>query len=62
MPADIVNLRHARKTKARAGQEKKAAANRLAFGRGKAEKALAKTERERAAKSIESHRRDPEKG
>ncbi len=33
--ADIVNLRKARKDKARADKEKKAAENRVAFGRTK---------------------------
>jgi hypothetical protein len=36
--AEIVNLRKARKDKARAGKEKKAAENRVAFGRTKDEK------------------------
>jgi hypothetical protein len=60
MSADIVNLRRARKDKARGDREQKAADNRLAFGRTKNEKALTRAERERAAKAIDRHRREPE--
>jgi hypothetical protein len=61
MPADIVNLRRARKAKVRAEREKTAAGNRVAFGRSKAERQLTKAERERAAAAIDAHRRDPDK-
>jgi hypothetical protein len=61
MTAEIVNLRRARKGKARSEREKKAADNRLAFGRTKDEKARARTERERADKKIDGHRRETEK-
>lgn len=37
--ADVINLRTARKAKARAAKDKQAAANRAAFGRTKAERA-----------------------
>jgi len=60
MPADIVNLRRARKTNARAEREKVAADNRVNFGRSKSEKTLSKTERERALKTIDGHRRETE--
>jgi hypothetical protein len=59
MAADVINLRRARKAKARAGREETAAANRAAFGRTKAEKVDAAAERERAARSLDGHRRDP---
>jgi hypothetical protein len=59
MSADIINLRRARKAKARNEREKEAADNRVAFGRSKGEKALADAERQRADKSIEGHRREP---
>jgi hypothetical protein len=36
--ADVVNLRHARKQKARADKEQEAAENRAKFGRTKGEK------------------------
>ncbi len=58
MAADVVNLRHARKAKARADKERKAAENRGAFGRTKAEKAQTSAERDRAARVIDGHRRD----
>jgi hypothetical protein len=60
MPADIVNLRRARKAKARAEREKTATDNRLAFGRSKAEKQLTKAEREREQRAIDAHRREPD--
>jgi hypothetical protein len=60
MTADIVNLRRARKAKVRADKERTAAENRAAFGRSKAEKTKAATERERAIRVLEGHRRkDP---
>lgn len=57
--AEIVNLRRARKAKARTEAEKKAADNRVAFGRSKAEKTLAKVEKEQSARFIDGHRREP---
>jgi len=52
----IVNLRTARKQAKRrqAGQE--AAQNRLAHGRSKAEKALQRTQSEKAREGLEGHR------
>jgi hypothetical protein len=61
MPADIVNLRRARKAKARSEREKTAADNRVAFGLSKAEKRLTKAEREREQRAIDAHRREPDK-
>lgn len=58
MPADIVNLRSARKEKARAGRKAEAAANRAKFGRTRAEKDAAATEAEREASRLEGHRID----
>jgi hypothetical protein len=60
MSAEIINLRRARKAKARSEHETRAADNRVAFGRTKAEKALAEAERRRAETSIEGHRRETE--
>jgi hypothetical protein len=60
MSADIVNLRRARKARARNEREKLAADNRVALGRSKDEKALAEAERRRAETSIEGHRREVE--
>ena len=56
--ADIVNLRQARKRKARDDKEKTAEANRLAFGRTKAEKQATSLEKNRVDKALEAHRRD----
>lgn len=59
MTAEIVNLRRARKQKVRTEKEREAEANRLAFGRTKAEKQATRAEQERAARAIDSHRREP---
>ncbi len=53
---DVVNLRRARKVKVRADADQKADANRIAFGRTKAEKSLTKAEHELAERRIEGHR------
>lgn len=55
---DVVNLKGARKAKARVEAEAKAQANRVAFGRTKAEKRLTKAEREAAERKLEGHKRD----
>ena len=56
--AEIVNLRQARKRKARDDKGKAAEANRLAFGRTKAEKQVTKLEKTRADKEFDAHKRD----
>lgn len=56
--AEIVNLRSARKARARAAHESEAQANRAKFGRTKAEKARDRIEAERAARFIDGARRD----
>jgi hypothetical protein len=56
--AEIVNLRQARKRKARAGQQREAEANRLKFGRPKSEKEHARREEARAQRVHEAHRRE----
>ena len=59
--AEIVNLRQARKQRARAEKDKAAEQNRLSFGRTKEEKALTQAERDRAARTLDGHRlRDEE--
>ncbi len=58
MPAEIVNLRRARKEKARAEKDREAEANRIAFGRTKAEKQATKAEQEVAGRKLDSHKRD----
>ncbi|HZH08844.1 MAG TPA: DUF4169 family protein [Microvirga sp.] len=59
--AEIINLRQARKQKARAEKEARADRNRIAFGRTKAEKELTKAERDMAQRRLDSHKRDDEK-
>jgi len=56
--AEIINLRQARKQKARAEKEARADRNRIAFGRTKAEKELTKAEQEMAQRRLDSHKRD----
>ena len=56
MAAEIINLRQARKTKARAEKEKQADQNRLTFGRTKAEKSLTKALNEKAEKALDHGR------
>lgn len=56
--AEIVNLRQARKAKARAQREAGAAANRAKFGRTKAEKDAEEAKRELARRQLDSHKRE----
>jgi hypothetical protein len=58
--AEIVNLRRAKKAKARADAEAQAAENRTLFGRTKAEKERTEILREKARREIEGHRREEE--
>ena len=57
--ADLINLRQARKDKARAEKEAAAKTNRAAHGRTKAEKTLKDTKAEKAARELDAHKRDP---
>ena len=52
--AEIINLRLARKAKARAEADKTAAANRVKHGQTKADKARVKAEADRAERDLES--------
>ena len=56
--AEIVNLRRARKDKARQQRESEAAANRRRFGRTKAEKAADKDAQERNRRDIDGKKID----
>ena len=56
--AEIINLRRARKARARATTETTAAANRAAFGRTKAEKQAVSTEAARHDKTLNGAKRD----
>ncbi|WP_291826522.1 DUF4169 family protein [Bosea sp. (in: a-proteobacteria)] len=54
--AEIVNLRRARKQRARQEAEQQAQQNRIAFGRTKAERSLTQAERDKAARTLDGHR------
>jgi hypothetical protein len=53
--AEIVNLRRARKAKAREEKDAEAAANRLLHGRTKADKQRLQAESDRAGRILEGH-------
>ena len=53
-----ISLNKARKAKARADAQSRAAANRVKFGRGKAEKAVSKLEAERARRALDQTKRE----
>ena len=56
--AELINLRQARKARARADDQRHAAENRATHGRTKAEKALAKAEAERLRARLDGSKRD----
>lgn len=56
--AEIVNLRMARKAKARANKGKQAEANRALHGETKAGKTVRKAEAERAARLLDGAKRE----
>ncbi|WP_082092530.1 DUF4169 family protein [Devosia epidermidihirudinis] len=56
--AEIINLKNARKQKARAEKDVQAAQNRVLFGRTKAEKQLQAAEKARDEKAIDGHKRE----
>ncbi len=62
MAADIVNLNKARKAKARVEKDRKAAENRLAFGRSKADRARHEAEAERRRRELDGARREADDG
>mgnify|MGYP002402060811 CR=1 FL=1 len=53
--SEIINLRQARKRRARAAREIEANANRLKFGRTKAQRHSDEAQRERAHSSLAGH-------
>jgi len=57
--AEIINLRLARKARARSAAERQADANRAKFGRTKAEKARAKDDEQARARLLDGARREP---
>lgn len=58
--AEVINLRLARKAKARTDKASQAAANRAVFGESKAARIARKAEAERTARHIDGHQREPE--
>lgn len=60
--AEIINLRRARKQRARQDAENAAQQNRISFGRSKAERSLTDAERDKAARALEGHRLPGEDG
>lgn len=61
MSADIINLRQARKHKARAEAETRAAVNRAKFGLSKAERQSAKSRGDIASRKLDGHKLVPPK-
>lgn len=57
--AEPVNLNRFRKTRAKADDKARAAENRVAFGRTRAEKDLAQARREKAARELDAKKREP---
>ena len=57
--ADIVNLRQARKRKARAEKEAQAQANRATFGRTEDERRLGEARTDLETRRLEGHRLHP---
>ena len=55
---EIINLKRARKAKARSEAEAGAAANRIAHGRTKSEKQQTKAEADAVSRHLDAHKRD----
>jgi len=58
--ADVINLRRARKDKARREHEHEAAANRRRFGRTKAQKSADQDSATRSRRSLDDKRLEPD--
>ena len=56
--AELINLRRARKAKARGEKEKAAEANRLLHGTPKNLRDLAKARGDKAARDLDAHKKD----
>jgi hypothetical protein len=56
--AEIVNLKRARKAKARAEKDKAAQANRIAHGTPKALRKLEDARREKSLRDLDAHKKD----
>ena len=57
---EIVNLNRARKARDKAAAKRTAEANRLTFGRTRAERDATKAERERASAMLDGHKLEDE--
>jgi hypothetical protein len=57
--SEPVNLNRVRKARAKADDKAKAAQNRVAFGRTRAEKDLAEARRDKAARALDAKKREP---
>lgn len=62
MCAEIINLRTARKAKARSEKEQQADQNRISFGRTRQEKSLTKALNEKAEKQLDQGKLDKKDG
>ena len=60
MTAEIVNLRRVRKRRARAEEDAQAVENRSRQGLGKAEREAVAARREKATRTLDQHKREPE--
>ena len=58
--ADVINLRTARKARARAEKDAAATVNRRLFGQTKEEKRAARDEKDRVDRTLDGARRDPD--
>jgi hypothetical protein len=58
MPADILNLRRARKAKARSEKERQAEENRVRHGQSKSTRQLRQGREEIESRRLEGHRRE----
>ena len=58
MAADLINLRQARKAKARNAKEQQAQENRVLHGRTKAERAAQGKMSDKATSHLDGHKRD----
>ena len=56
--AEIINLRKARKARARAAKDEKAAENRAKHGQPKVERSLTEASKELLDRKLDAHRRD----
>lgn len=62
MSAGIVNLRRARKSRARAAKARQGDENAARHGQTRAERSLAKAEADKLARALEAHRREAPDG